>query len=389
MDTAGFVSRLLRNPAEAEVDRFLQTRSGKQMVQLFRLIPEPAAQAALTARLLLLAPQVMSGRHRFVAPEKAKKALNAFVGFRCYYISIPHFKSWPMKKLSNLIGLLWETDPNKSLWSLMTKAWSAIRDQIGKDRAPLDQFFSLICPHLNMPTPESYLAVLGWSVSINEEGDPTISHDGSSRSACVGAGLSDTALSVQDIIAYVQSMGYASTYVADVNTTSPTFLGHSANSTAEKSNLAGAATPAVAPATDRRITARNKRRAKRELAKVTGLRADLEQDILNAHRVDPGRAGEYMPDHYPTPAAVNYDPIPFYDQLVGYFDSPIPNFQDDAAMSSGATLIDATPVSDDTLHGEMDDIVSNAAFFQSDFDAFRPGADGDATLPTFDDVFNA
>jgi hypothetical protein len=68
MDTAGFVSRLLRNPAEAEVDRFLQTRSGKQMVQLFRLIPEPAAQAA---------------------PEKAKKALNAFVGFRCKYTT-PH-----------------------------------------------------------------------------------------------------------------------------------------------------------------------------------------------------------------------------------------------------------------------------------------------------------
>jgi hypothetical protein len=89
MDTVGFVSRLLRNPAEAEVDRFLQTRSGKQMVQLFRLIPEPAAQAALTARLLLLAPQVMSGRHRFVAPEKAKKALNAFVGFRCKYTT-PH-----------------------------------------------------------------------------------------------------------------------------------------------------------------------------------------------------------------------------------------------------------------------------------------------------------
>nr|ADE44133.1 MAT1 [Alternaria solani]ADE44134.1 MAT1 [Alternaria solani] len=389
MNPEDFVSRLLRNPAEAEVDRFLQTRSGKQMVQLFRLIPEPAAQAALTARLLLLVPPATGGHHGSAAPEKAKKALNAFVGFRGYYISIPHFKSWPMKKLSNLIGLLWETDPNKSLWSLMTKAWSAIRDQIGKDKAPLDQFFSIICPHLNVPTPESYLVVLGWSVSLNEEGDPTISHDGSSRSACVGAGLSDIALSVEDIIAYVQSMGYASTYVANANTASPTFLGRSVNAAAEKSNLALVATPTVASVTDRRIIARNKRRAKREIARTTGLRAGLEQDILNAHRADPGRAGEYMPDRYPTTTAVNYDPTPFYDQIVGYFDSPVPNSQDDAAMLSEATLIDATSVSDDVFHGEMDDIFSNATFYQTDFDPFRPGANEDATLPAFDDVFNA
>nr|ADE44135.1 MAT1 [Alternaria brassicae]BAJ10501.1 mating type protein MAT1-1-1 [Alternaria brassicae] len=388
MATADFVARLLRNPAEAEVDRFLQTRSGKQMVQLFRLIPEPAAQAALTARLLLLAPPVMSGR-RFITSEKAKKALNAFVGFRCYYISIPHFKSWPMKKLSNLIGLLWDADPNKSLWSLMAKAWSAIRDQIGKDKAPLDQFFSLICPHLNIPTPESYLAVLGWSVSINEEGDPTISRDGSSRSASIGAGLSDFALSVEDIIAYVQSMGYASTYVANANTTSPTFLGHSGNSTGEKSNLAVATTPTVAPVIDRRIIARNKRRARRELAMVNGPRAGLEQDILNAHRADTSRAGQPMPDRYPTPAPVNYDLNPFYDQLVGYFDSPTPNFQDDADMFSGTALIDATSVSGGNLHGDMDDIISNTAFFQADFDAFRPGANEDATLPAFDDAPNA
>nr|AEZ02254.1 mating type protein MAT1 [Alternaria subcucurbitae] len=389
MDTAGFVARLLRNPAEAEVDRFLQTRSGKQMVQLFRLIPEPAAQIALTARLLLLAPPVMSGHRRFVAPEKAKKALNAFVGFRCYYIMIPDLKTWPMKKLSNIIGLLWEADPNKSLWSLMAKAWSAIRDQIGKDKAPLDQFFTIICTYLNIPTPQSYLAILGWSVSVNEEGDPTISRNDCSRSASVGAGVADIALSVEDIIAYVQSMGYAYTYVANANTTSPTFLGHSVNPSTEKSNLAMAATPTVAPATDRRTIARNKRRAKRDMAMATGFRADLEKDILNAHRADAGRIGEYMPDRYPTPAPINYDPNSFYDQLVGHFDSPIPNFQHDADLFLDAALIDATSVSPIVPHSEMDDIAFNAAFFQTDFDAFRLGANEDATLPTFDDVPNA
>jgi len=91
MSSNDFVARLMRNPAEAEIDRFLQTRSGKQMIQLFRLIPDPKAQAALTARLLLLGPPVNDAR--FTTPEKAKKALNAFVAFRCKYIS--HYCSNP------------------------------------------------------------------------------------------------------------------------------------------------------------------------------------------------------------------------------------------------------------------------------------------------------
>ncbi|CAN9280096.1 unnamed protein product [Alternaria alternata] len=305
----------------------------------------------------------MSGRHRFVAPEKAKKALNAFVGFRCYYISIPHFKSWPMKKLSNLIGLLWETDPNKSLWSLMTKAWSAIRDQIGKDRAPLDQFFYSSALTSTCLRQSHTLRFLDGLSQLTKRAIP--------RSPMMALpGLPASVLDFRTLrYLFKTLLPMFSQWDTHLPMSLMSTPHHQLSSdirsplTAEKSNLARAATPAVAPATDRRITA-------------PASAASLEQDILNAHRVDPGRAGEYMPDHYPTPAAVNYDPIPFYDQLVGYFDSPIPNFQDDAAMSSGATLIDATPVSDDTLHGEMDDIVSNAAFFQSDFDAFRPAPTG-------------
>jgi hypothetical protein len=125
------------------------------------------------------------------------------------------------------------------------------------------------------------------------------------------------------------------------------------------------------------------------MAMATGFRVDLEKDILNAHRADAGRIGEYMPDRYPTPAPINYDPNSFYDQLVGHFDSPIPNFQHDAGLFLDAALIDATSVSAIVPHSEMDDIAFNAAFFQTDFDAFRLGANENATLPTFDDVPNA
>lgn len=69
-----------RDPTSAEIAFFLSTRNCEQMVQLVQAIREPAAQAALTTSLLLAPPLVAS---RNPTPEKAKKALNAFVGFRC------------------------------------------------------------------------------------------------------------------------------------------------------------------------------------------------------------------------------------------------------------------------------------------------------------------
>ena len=80
MSPEAYAMALVRDPTGAEIAKFLASRTGAQMVQLMRCIKEPAAQAAFTAKLLL-APPAVSGRS--TAPEKARKALNAFVGFRC------------------------------------------------------------------------------------------------------------------------------------------------------------------------------------------------------------------------------------------------------------------------------------------------------------------
>jgi hypothetical protein len=197
-----------------------------------------------------------------------------------YYIAIPNFKQWPMKKLSHLLALLWETDPNKPLWSLMAKAWSTIRDRIGKDNAPLDRFFAIICPYLKMPLPELYLDLHGWILTIDEEGDPTLSRDNGAQPTSMSAGLADMAVSVEDIIAYFQLMGYAQGFVLDPNTASSTFLGGaSLNLVTGKRDL-----PEVPKApVDGRMLARNKRRAKRQTARETGLQSlqTLEQDLAN------------------------------------------------------------------------------------------------------------
>nr|AAR04454.1 DNA binding protein with alpha box domain [Stemphylium trifolii] len=374
---------LVRDPTGAEIAKFLATRTGAQMVQLMRCIKEPAAQAAFTAKLLL-APPAVSGRS--TAPEKARKALNAFVGFRCYYITIPMFKQWPMKKLSNLIGLLWEADPNKSLWSLMTKAWSTIRDQIGKDQAPLDQFFNLICPHLDLPNPASYLEIHGWILTVDKEGDPTISRNTGSESASIGAGRADVALSVEDIITYVQSMGYAHRFVPNINTTSPTFLGQSVNSSFEKNTSAIAATQGSAPVVQGRVLARNKRRAKRQTARDTGYRANLERDVSIAYKTDPPHTFEYMPERCSNTAPVpNFVPSPFYDRLTDLLSGPVHNNQIDVGLLSDSPLFNDLGLSGDMPYTSMDDFAMSMPNL-IDHEAFRLGANEDVTLPTFDNV---
>nr|AAR04446.1 DNA binding protein with alpha box domain [Pleospora sp. P107] len=377
---------LVRDPTGAEIARFLATRTGAQMVQLMRCIKEPTAEAAFTAKLLFALPAV-SGRS--TAPEKARKALNAFVGFRCYYITIPMFKQWPMKKLSNLIGLLWEADPNKSLWSLMTKAWSTIRDQIGKDQAPLDQFFGLICPHLDLPNPASYLEIHGWILTIDKEGDPTISRNTGSESASIGAGRADMALSVEDIIIYVQSMGYAHSFVPNINTTSPTFLGQSVNPSFQKNNSAIAATQGSASAAQGRVLARNKRRTKRQTGRDTGYRANLERDISIAHTTDPPHTFEYMPERCPATALVpNFVPSPFYDGLTDLLSGPVHNSQNDVGLLPDPQLFNDSGLSGDMLYTAMDDFAISMPNL-IDHETFRLGANEDVTLPTFDDVDHA
>nr|BAP25502.1 mating type protein 1 [Pseudopyrenochaeta lycopersici] len=352
-----------RDPTAAEIAQFLITRSGGQMVQIVQAIREPAAQAALTASLLF-APPPIAGRS--AVPEKAKKALNAFVGFRCYYISIPVFKPWPMKKLSNLMGAIWEADPNKSLWSLMAKAWSTIRDQIGKDKPPLDQFFRIICPYLNMPSPETYLELYGWDIIISKEGGPMISRDLTTEPAAVSGGMVDSAISVEDIISYCQSIGYAQEYVSSTTTTSPTFLGLSIKQAAGKSPRAKVTTQKAGLAYESRVIARNKRRAKRQSARHTGISPSLQAQIFHTHA-----SNETDSIRKVDTQVLDNKISPFYENLADLLTDHLNNGQDNNRNISS-------------------NIESDSIAFRSDtpawtnWNAFRAGADENATLPSFD-----
>jgi hypothetical protein len=261
-----------------------------------------------------------------------------------------------MKKLSNLVGQLWEKDPNKSIWSLLAKAWSTMRDQIGKDNVPLDHFFHIICPYLNIPSPDTYLELQGWNLEINAEGSPTLSRDPDSESiASPSAGFIDTTLSVEDIISVCQTMGYAQDYVPGPNTTSPTFLARSTRGSVQ----------------DLRVAARNKRREKRKTARESSAAMALRQEVENAHNVFSDSSFHH--DDQNATGGVSTD---FHNRLTELLTDPhaINNI-----------------VAQGQLHGYIAPSQTAASrqqqlsglYMQADYSAFRTGADENATLPPF------
>lgn len=192
-------------------------------------------------------------------------------------------KAWPMKKLSNIMGQLWEADTNKTLWSLMAKAWSAIRDQIGKENAPLDTFFNIVCPLLNIPAPDFYLEYQGWELGMNEEGSPTVQRDFGTLPASLTNHALEIALSVEDIISYCKAQNYAGNFDYSANTTSPTFIGHTFPATIEKGKSAPQASQAVMSTQTARATMKNMRRARRETARQSKSVSKLHDQIAGAH----------------------------------------------------------------------------------------------------------
>lgn len=204
-----------------------------------------------------------------------RKALNAFVGYRCYYIYAPQFKPWPMKKLSGVLATMWDVEPNKAIWALLAKAWSLIRDQIGKERAPLDVFFKIMCPAMSLPSADTYLELYGWALKVKPDGEPYVSRD--FIPGALPEVPSNPTMSIGDIIRYCHGFGYALEFEVDERMTPTTFhiqLGPRQRTSAD----------IIDEMERKRVAQRNKRHAQREKARKTGVpnKVKQQQDKLRS-----------------------------------------------------------------------------------------------------------
>ncbi|KAF1913578.1 mating-type protein MAT alpha 1-domain-containing protein [Ampelomyces quisqualis] len=383
-----------RNYDGEDMKHFLNTRDAKQIVQLMRCLNEPVKQVALAAGLMTMSAHVTedsatpeAASDNVEKVEKVKKAMNAFVGFRCYYITIPAFKVWPMKMLSHLVSQLWEQEPNKPLWTLMTKAWSAMRDQVGKENVPLGQFFQIICPHLGMTSPRTYLEEYGWTLDINAEGLPILSRNPANMSpGLVGTEFDDLTLSVEDITSVCQAMGYAQGYVSDPNSASQTFLGRSVEKQTQQQVTEN----------QKKLAARKKQRAKREAARESNTAAALRKEFNDMQAAFPECNDE--DDDFTGSSQ-------FYNQLTGLLSTNNAQTQfANAPASVNNTFAMAPPVNfgsptnSTNLPGNSFMLqANNFVFPASNFatppvnaslpptsnNAFQQGANINATLPTY------
>jgi hypothetical protein len=81
----------------------------------------------------------------------AKRPLNSWMAFRAYYATI--FTTFQQKNISGFLTRMWQEDPFKAKWAIVAKAYSIIRDKVGKAHAPLDIFLQTVCPHIGKPDP--------------------------------------------------------------------------------------------------------------------------------------------------------------------------------------------------------------------------------------------
>jgi hypothetical protein len=272
-----------------------------------------------------------------------------------------------MKKVSSPLSVLWHADPNKDLWSLMAKAWSIMRDQVGKDKAPLNAFLSLVCEGYGLPSPETYLEDMGWFLFI-EDDTPKVCRDDLAHDV---RGAVPQALSVKDIIKFVQCRGYCSEQTFQETPTSSTFLRHSSGR-----------------AEDARLAERNKRRAQRQAKQNDAFAQELRKKIRYAHSLrkddnrpfTPPKELLFGPQFGPSPFDYNFDsfnnvhnalgvpPVQRPDPLVQHDDPPVQHDDGGDEHISNTDYVDEHSGTTNFDISEWED-------------AFLPIADSDVTMP--------
>ncbi len=70
------------------------------------------------------------------------------------------------------MGKVWQQDPFKAKWAIIAKAYSVLRDSLGKENAPLDKFLAISGELMSIIEPTQYFVTMGWEIIIAEDGEP-------------------------------------------------------------------------------------------------------------------------------------------------------------------------------------------------------------------------
>nr|APB08866.1 mating type protein [Neofusicoccum mediterraneum] len=136
---------------------------------------------------------------------KKKRTLNCFVAFRCY--ASPIFDKLQQKDRSGLVRTLWEVEMTKAKWTILAKAYSNIRDEVGTENAPMDKFLNIACPHIGIVARDTYLHTFGWELMSDESGSCLVRRSVPDP-ASFPQGFLTTNVSAEDMVGFVRASGY-------------------------------------------------------------------------------------------------------------------------------------------------------------------------------------
>lgn len=94
---------------------------------------------------------------------------------------------------------LWQADPTKAKWAILAKAYSELRDKVGKKRAPLPPFLAINAPFVGVIHPDDYLRVHGWEL-IGRDGQTILRRAARPDGAVYGTSMLTTNASVEDVV---------------------------------------------------------------------------------------------------------------------------------------------------------------------------------------------
>nr|APB08864.1 mating type protein [Neofusicoccum vitifusiforme]APB08865.1 mating type protein [Neofusicoccum vitifusiforme] len=137
--------------------------------------------------------------------NKKKRTLNCFVAFRCY--ASPIFDKYQQKNRSGFVRTLWEVEMTKAKWTILAKAYSNIRDEVGTENAPMDKFLNIACPHIGIVARDTYLHTFGWEL-ISDESGSRLARRSVPDPASFPQGFLTTNVSTEDMIGFVRASGY-------------------------------------------------------------------------------------------------------------------------------------------------------------------------------------
>nr|ATA58188.1 MAT1-1-1 [Neofusicoccum kwambonambiense] len=170
--------------------------------------------------------------------NKKKRTLNCFVAFRCYVS--PIFDRHQQKDRSGFVRTLWEVEMTKAKWTILAKAYSNIRDEVGTENAPMDKFLSIACPHIGIVARDTYLHTFGWELISDGSGSRLVRRSVPDPTS-FPQGFLTTNVSVEEMIGFVRASGYG--LPRNVPATIPGNAAASSSNTSG-SHLAMAAQPA-------------------------------------------------------------------------------------------------------------------------------------------------